>query len=153
MSKKFKWPLQVNSHTFFDKLKVSAHILSGKFLTQGELVKEYEKKWWNLINSPYPAVMVSSGSTANLLISMWVKHKLGGRFESKKEVLLPAATWPTSVNNWIMLGFKPVFFDISLDNYGMDYNSVKEYVDKNHEKIACIFPTSLIGMTFDLRLR
>lgn len=152
MSKKYNWPLQVDSHTFLDKLKISTFVLSGSRLTQGELVKEYEGKWWNLIKSPFPPVMVSSGSTANILISMWVKHKLGPEFENKKEVLVPAATWPTSINNWLMLSFKPVFFDVSLDNYGMDYEAVKDYVENNHEKIACIFPTSLIGMTFDLRL-
>jgi CDP-6-deoxy-D-xylo-4-hexulose-3-dehydrase len=152
MSKKFNWPLQVDSHSLWDKLKVSAFVLSGARLTQGDLVKKYERKWWDLIQSPFPPVMVSSGSTANILISMWVKHKIGDQFETKKEVLVPAATWPTSINNWLTLGFKPVFFDVSLKNYGMDYDAVKEYVEKNHDRIACIFPTSLIGMTFDLRL-
>jgi CDP-6-deoxy-D-xylo-4-hexulose-3-dehydrase len=148
---KFKWPLQVDSHTIWDKLKISAFILSGARLTQGEMVKKYEETWNNFIGSNY-SVMVSSGSTANILISMWHKHKLGERFKEKNEVLVPAVTWPTSINNWLMLGYKPVFFDVSLKNFGLDYDLVKEYVEKNHKKIACIFPTSLIGMTFDTRL-
>ncbi len=153
MSKeKYSWPLQVDPFDLVDKLKVSSFILSGARLTQGDLVKQYEEKWASKIGGR--AVMCSSGSTANILIAMWWKEQLikSGEWEDRREILLPVVTWPTSVNNWLMLNFKPIFFDISPGNWGMDYESVAQYLHKNKDKVAGIFPTSLLGMTPDLRL-
>jgi CDP-6-deoxy-D-xylo-4-hexulose-3-dehydrase len=44
----------------------------------------------------------------------------------------------------------PKFIDISLENFCIDKTKLLEYVKKNHKKIACIFPTSLIGFCQDM---
>ncbi len=152
MNNKFKWPLQTDPFSFLDKLKVSKLILSGARLTQGDLVKEYEDTWENRVHSR--SVMVSSGSTANILIFMWIKKCLeeAGQWPQKNQVIVPVVTWATSINQLIMLGFEPIFLDVSWDNFGLSYSLTEEYLEKNHKKVAAIFPTSLIGMTFDLKL-
>ena len=95
------------------------------------------------------AVFVSSGSTANTLISQYVKDTAKD-FKNKNIIVLPSTTWQTSCSPWIREGFKPKFIDISLDNFCIDTKKLEDYVKENYKKIACIFPTSLIGFSQDI---
>jgi len=91
------------------------------------------------------SIFVSSGSTANTLLSQYVKDTT-----NKKLVVFPATTWQTSCSPWIREGFVPHFIDVSLQDFSIDKNLLLQFVKKNHSKIACIFPTSLIGFSPDI---
>lgn len=136
-----KWPLNINNFTFFDRVKIAKFILNRKNRwTQDIEVKKFEKQFAEYVGSKY-AVFVSSGSTANNLIAQYYKS-ISGR---KKIVVLPSTTWQTSCAPWIKNGFTPHFIDINLQDFSLDRDKLIDFVKKNHKKIACIFPTSLIG--------
>lgn len=145
----FKYPLQIDPFSWLDKAKVGAFILAGNRLTQGDKVREYEAIWEKQTGAKY-AVFVNSGSSANFLIALRLKDKLikNGKWNKRKIIILPAITWATSVTPWTILGFKPYFIDIADHNWGLNYDLTKEYLDKNHTKVAAIFPTALLGMNF-----
>ena len=142
------WPLNINNFTLLDRIKISAFILNPRNRwTQDVHVKSFEKKMANFVGAKY-AVFLSSGSTANTLMAMYVKDNICTK--SKNIVVFPSTTWQTSCAPWIREGMEPKFIDISLDNFSMDKNKLLDFVKDNHKKIACIFPTSLIGYSIDI---
>jgi CDP-6-deoxy-D-xylo-4-hexulose-3-dehydrase len=137
------WPLNKNNFTFIDKLKICNFILNSKNRwTQDIQVKEFEKKMAQYIGSKY-AVFVANGSVANNLIVQYIKSIS----KNKKIVVLPSTTWQTSCSPWIKAGFTPHFIDISLQDFSIDKDKLVDFISKNKNKIACVFPTSLIGFT------
>ena len=142
------WPLNINNFTFLDRIKISLFIINtNNRWTQNTYVKLFENKMAKFIGSKY-AVFLSSGSTANTLMSMYIKDKVYNK--TRKIVVFPSTTWQTSCSPWIREGFHPHFIDISLENFAIDKTKLLEYVKNNHKKIACIFPTSLIGFSQDI---
>ena len=87
-------------------------LLTGR-LTMGEQVDKAEKAFATAVGAPY-AVMVNSGSSANLLTVAAIVNKLrkSGPLYPGDEVLVPAVCWSTSVAPLIQLGLMPVFVDV-----------------------------------------
>lgn len=138
-----KWLLNINNFSFFDKLKICLFLINpNNRWTQDKQVKSFEKKFAKFVGSKY-AVYVSSGSTANILIAQY--YKSIQKNKNKNIVILPSTTWQTSCAPWIQAGFDPHFIDISLEDFSIDKEKLTNFVKNNKSKIACIFPTSLIG--------
>jgi CDP-6-deoxy-D-xylo-4-hexulose-3-dehydrase len=144
-----KWFLNINNFSIFDKIKICLFLLNPKNRwTQDNQVKLFEKKFAKFVGSKY-AVFVSSGSTANTLIAQY--YKSIQKNNNKNIIVLPSTTWQTSCAPWVQAGFEPHFIDISMTDFSIDKIKLEEYVKNNHEKIACIFPTSLIGYVPDMQ--
>lgn len=145
---KFNWPLNDSSFTLLDRIKICKFILNKKNnWTQGKYVKEIEDNFKNYVGSKY-AVFVSSGSTANTLLAMYLKDHVYS--EVKKEIIFPSTTWTTSISPFIREGFTPKFIDISLDDFCLDLNTTEEYLKINKDKVAAILCVSLIGQVPDI---
>lgn len=102
-------------------------------LTQGELVKEFERQWADWIGTRY-AVFVNSGSSANLL--MYYALHLSGRLKNRK-VVVPAVAWATTVAPAIQLGFDPIMCEAEPETYGLDPNYLELLLQK-HDPAAVI---------------
>ena len=146
-----KWPLNVDNFTFLDRLKICSFILNkNNKWTQAEKVKLFEKNMASYVGSSY-AVFCSSGSTANSMIAMRLKDTCA---KEKKIVVFTSTTWITSVAPFIREGFVPHFIDVNLDDLCFNYDDLERFVESNHDSIACVFPTSLLGFVPDIgRLR
>lgn len=98
----------------FDSREIVAaveSILSGQ-LTMSERVHEFERRFAQLAGSPY-AVMVNSGSSANLLALAVVSNPARSTaLRSGDEVLVPAVCWSTSLWPIIQHGLRPVLVDV-----------------------------------------
>lgn len=142
------WPLNINNFNLVDKAKIAAFIFNPKNRwTQDKHVKFFEKAMANFIGTKY-AVFVSSGSAANTLMAMYVKDHIYNK--NKKIVVFPSTTWQTSCSPWIREGMEPKFIDVSLEDFSLDKQKLFDFVKNNYKKIACIFPTSLIGFSIDI---
>lgn len=115
---------------------------SGEY-TQGRIVREFEQKFAAYVGTRY-AVMVNSGSSANLLMAMLLREKFG--LNDGDEVLVPAVTWPTTVYPLIQNRLKPVFCDVD-DSYNMSLESVKRMTNQNTK---AIFLVHLLGQPADI---
>ena len=127
--------------TPFDRIKMAKFVLTTKKFTNGDKVKEFEKKWSEWLGCKY-SLFVSSGSTANLLLIAAVMEKYGLKRGDK--VLLPACTWVTNVGPAMQLGLKPVFCDVNLSNFSFDLDEM-EKIKAVHPDIKLIFVTHLLG--------
>lgn len=140
--KKLNWKLNDSNFTFLDKLKISKFILTDDFWTMGKYVQKFEKVMSDYVGVKY-AVFVSSGSTANTILSYFLKDKFAN--SDKSIIVFPSTTWTTSISPFIRDGFNPKFIDINLSDLCMDLDKLEEYLEKNSNKVACVFFTSLLG--------
>jgi len=143
---KYKWPLNVNNFTFLDKLKICSFILNPRNRwTQGDQVKSFEDKFSKFVEKKY-SVFVSSGSTANTLLAMYLKDK----GDKKKTVVFPSTTWITSISPFLREGFDPKFIDVTLQDLSMNLDHLEKYLSKSASDVACVFFTSLLGFVPDI---
>lgn len=112
--------------------------MKSGFYTQGKKVEEFEEKFaiWN--GSKY-AVMINSGSSANLLMVYMLKHKYG--LTDGDEVIVPAVTWPTTIYPVIQNGLSPVFCDVD-SGFNLSLDSLKTMVS---ERTKAVFLVHLLG--------
>ena len=139
------WNLNESNFTFLDRLKICKFFLNKKnFWTMADQVQVYEKAMANYVGCKH-AVFVSSGSTANTILSMYLKDK-----SKSGIVVFPSTTWITSVSPFIREGFKPHFIDVNMQDLSMDLDKLEEYLGTSSDQVACVFITSLLGFVPDI---
>lgn len=102
--------------------------LKSDFLTTGPLVEEFERKFADYVGAKY-AVAVSNG-TAALHIAC-----LAAGLQKGDEGITTPITFAASSNCMLYCGAKPVFCDINLDDYNIDENKIKSYINENTKVI------------------
>ncbi len=112
--------------------------------TQGDIVENFEREFAKWNNSKY-AVMVNSGSSANLLMAFLLKEKYG--LQDCDEVLVPSVTWPTTIYPIIQHNLVPIFCDVD-DSFNMDLNSMGRVIT---DKTKAVFVTHLLGQPANLK--
>lgn len=132
------WPLMQNAVTFEDRLKLIEFISSTDRFTCGKKVEEFEKAWSEWLGVKH-SLMVTSGSTANLLLVAAVKEFYN--IPDGANVLVPACTWVTNISPVIQLNLNPVFCDINLNDYSFNLDDLPD-VD-----ISIVFVTHLLGLS------
>lgn len=120
-------------------------ITSGRF-TNGPIVKEFEAEFANFFGARH-AVMVNSGSSANLIAV--AAAVLDPRIDLNKgdDVLVPAVSWPTTYYPLAQYGLRPVFVDIDLDTLNVDLDLLEASIT---ERTKAIFAVNLLGNPNDL---
>ena len=113
---------------------------SGRF-TMGPMVQEFEKQFAKKFDAEN-AVMVNSGSSANLLmISLlrWKKRLTGN-------IIVPTVGWSTTYFPLPQNNFKPNFVDVDPDTFNIDTTKIESAI--NNETVA-IMPVNLCGNPCD----
>ena len=115
---------------------------SGRY-TMGPRVAQFEREFAKKFDVPY-AVMVNSGSSANLL--MWSCLKYKDKLEG--DVIVPAVSWSTTYFPLIQNGFTPNFVDVDLDTLNIDVTKIEKAITKDTK---AIFAVNLLGNSCDYR--
>ena len=121
-------------------------VKSGQF-TMGKKTEEFEKKFAEHFSSKY-AVMVNSGSSANLLAfgaPLYTKKPL---LKAGDEVIVPAVSWSTSFFPFSQHGLKLRFVDIDLDTLNIDLDQVEAAITP---KTKAILAVNLLGNPNDFQ--
>jgi len=138
-NKKYFYPL---AHPTYNHLEVMQSIDSMvNFKTSmHHKVKHFER----LFGEKYggEAIMVNSGSSADLLISYALLEKLKGSLQPDSEIIIPAVTWPTHLWSPIMAGFRVKLVDIDPITLNFDLDEVARNIT---EKTKAIFVVHLLG--------
>ena len=116
--------------------------LLSTWVSMGKKVKRFEEMFSEYLGSKH-AVMVNSGSSANLLaLSVLTNPILKDRIEPGSEIITPAVTWATTVYPIANVGCVPVLVDVDLETYNIDPEEAKKAVGP---KTAAIMPVHLLG--------
>lgn len=105
-----------------------ASLRSGRY-TMGPLVEQFEEQFARYVGAKH-AVMVNSGSSANLLAVEALLRPSNRKpaWKAGDEVLVPALAWSTTVWPLIQLGLKPVFCDIDPKTLNLDLNDAERMI-------------------------
>jgi dTDP-4-amino-4,6-dideoxygalactose transaminase len=88
------------------------------------------------------AVMVNSGSSADLLLSFLLTGAPLHRMARGDEILIPAVTWPTQIWSAMMAGFTVRLVDVDPETLNV---SLEDLVRKVTPKTKCLFLVHLLG--------
>ena len=122
-----KYPLATSTMTD-DAIGASVSDLHNHRFTMGHAVGLFEKDLAEWTGAKH-AVMVNSGSSANLLMFDAMLKRNRGPLSSSTRVLVPAVCWSTTVAPIIQLGLKPVFCDVTLPDMQIDLQKAKQIID------------------------
>ena len=119
MPKRFRYNLLSNA--FNDKdIKVGIDVLKSRNLTISKITNKFEKYFAKKIGAKY-ALMTNSGSSANLLAFSCLTNPLNDdKIDDDSEVIIPAVCWSTSLWPILQNKLKPVFVDISINNFNIN---------------------------------
>lgn len=135
---KFKYPL-IKPELGEEELREIRKVFESGWLTQGPFVEEFERRIANYVKAKY-AVAVTSCTTA-----LYLAIKA---LELKNEIIVPDFTFPATGNVVIEAGADLVLADVTEENYGLDFNLVKENLSERTSAVIVVHP---FGYPLDLK--
>jgi CDP-6-deoxy-D-xylo-4-hexulose-3-dehydrase len=93
------------------------------------------------------AIMVNSGSSADLLLMFGMNTKSGGPLSDGDVILVPAVTWPTQIWSIMMAGFIPRLVDVDPRTMNIDIQDLKSKITKD---VKALFLVHLMGNPADM---
>ena len=119
-------------------------VIHSDHYTMGEEVKAYEEAFAQKFGTKY-AVMVNSGSSANLLAVAALIYS--EKLKTGDEVIVPAVSWSTTYFPLMQMGLKIKFVDIDQHTLNMDVEQLKQAIIP--EKTKMILAVNLLGNAND----
>jgi CDP-4-dehydro-6-deoxyglucose reductase, E1 len=131
-----KYPLACDTWDNREVEAIQEVVKTGRY-TMGPYVKKFEKEFCDYFKCN-DAVMVNSGSSANLLMlaTLALKHKLKG------DIIVPAVSWSTTYYPLQQYGFKLNFVDIDKSTLNIDPSKIEKAITKD---TCAIFAVNLLG--------
>lgn len=127
--------------------KAINNVISSGMYTMGEKVAEFERNACEFFGTKY-AVMVNSGSSANLLAVAALCFSKKFNIQRGDEVIVPAVSWATTFSPLQQYGLKLVFVDIDDKTLNIDINKVKKAINAKTKMVAAV---NLLGNSVDYR--
>lgn len=137
-------PLATSTWDASEYTALQSVIESGMF-SMGKQVAEFEKNFAAYVNSKY-AVMVNSGSSANLLAVAAMCYLKEGGLKRGDEIIVPAVSWSTTYYPLYQYGLKLKFVDIDINTLNIDLVKVEAAIS---EKTKAIMVVNLLGNPVD----
>ncbi len=131
-----KYPLA--SSTWDEKeIEAIQSVIAKDMYTMGEGVKQFEENFAKFVNSKY-AVMVNSGSSANLLAVGALFYTKNPKLKRGDEVIVPAVSWSTTYYPLYQYGLKLKFVDVDLETLNFDLVQLEKAVTDNTKMILAV---------------
>lgn len=122
-----------------EEIQAIHDVMESGMYSMSKNVAEYEKRIAEYVGSKY-AVMVSSGSAANLLGIAALVY--AGILPRGSEVIVPAVSWSTTFSPLEQFGMKLVFVDIDRDTLNISIDKIKNAISPDTKMI---FAVNLLG--------
>ena len=132
---------------YWDSRETEAAInafLNGQWITAGENVREFEKRFSDKFNVKQ-SLMVNSGSSANLVLVAAMKRYY--QWEDDDEVIVSPVGFPTTVSVLYQNRLKPVFADIEWNTLNFDLQEVENKITPH---TRAIFISPVLGNPPDM---
>jgi CDP-4-dehydro-6-deoxyglucose reductase, E1 len=130
-----------------EEVSAALEVLLSQNVTAGGRVREFERAFADFIGVEH-AVMVNSGSSANLLaIAALTAHSVPKGLHPGDEVIVPAVTWPTTVAPILQNGCVPIFVDIDRHTLNLRPEDLERAYSP---RTRAIFVVHLLGNPVDM---
>jgi len=134
------YPLSSNSWGDEEALVFKQTLEKGRF-TMGESVKEFEASFADKIGIQN-ALMVSSGSMANLVGLSALFYKKYNPLKRGDEVIVPSISWATTYYPLQQYGLKLKFLDVELDTLNIDVSRLEDALTSKTRMVVAV---SILG--------
>ena len=124
-----------------EEVEAIKRVIDTDMYTMGKHVKQFEKEFAEMFGSPH-AIMVNSGSSANLLMLSLLKWK----YKLSGDIIVPVVGWATTFFPVSQNGFKLNFVDVDPDTWNIDVTKIEEAITPN---TCAIMPVNLLGNSCD----
>lgn len=124
-----------------EELAAIQHVIAQGRFTMGPKVAAFEEAFALYHNSRY-AVMVNSGSSANLIAVAALFYKKERPLQRGDEVIVPAISWATTYHPLQQHGLRLKIVDVELDTLNMDVSRLDEAVGP---RTRAIMGVSILG--------
>ncbi len=130
------------------EIEAAKAVLDSGQLTMGQEVRAFELEFAEWVGIDH-AVMVNSGSSANLLMVDTLLRSTDGQpaLVPGDEVIVPGLSWPTTVWPIAQLGLIPVFVDVDATTLAIDLASAAKVLSPRTRAMFLIHP---LGRAVDL---
>ena len=126
-----------------EEVEAIQKVIDTDMYTMGNHVKQFEHEFAELFNSPN-AVMVNSGSSANLLMLSLLKWK----YRLTGDIIVPVVGWATTYFPIVQNGFKINFVDVDPNTWNIDTTKIEQAITPN---TVAIMPVNLLGNSCDYK--
>lgn len=134
----YQYPLATTTWDNLEYKALQDVIASGMF-TMGPKVAQFELDFAQYIGSKY-AVMVNSGSSANLLMvaALFYTNNPFLKLARGDEIIVPAVSWSTTYYPLYQYGLKIKFVDVDLQTLNYDLDQLRLAVSDNTRAIMAV---------------
>lgn len=122
-----------------EELKYVTDSVKSGWIAKGRYIQKFEKRCAEFLGVKY-AFAVSSGTAA-------LEVALRALNSDKKEVITSSCSCAATANGILHAGYKPVFVDISKEDYNIDVNQIEDYITT---ETGLIMPIHIFGQSCDM---
>ncbi len=126
-----------NSSWGEEEIEAMQRVIRGGRFTMGENVRQFESDFARKFGTKY-AVMVSSGSTANLVATGAFFFKQDRPLIAGDEVIVPAISWATTYYPLHQYGLKLKFVDVELETLNMDVTRLEQALTPRTRMVVAV---------------
>jgi CDP-6-deoxy-D-xylo-4-hexulose-3-dehydrase len=124
--------------TFGEEEKKAMHdVIESDMFSMGKNVKEFEQQFADFFGKDY-AVMVNSGSSANLIAVAALFYRQENSLKAGDEVIVPCISWATTFYPLHQYGLKLKFVDIDLNTLNYDIDELKKAITPETKMIVTV---------------
>jgi CDP-6-deoxy-D-xylo-4-hexulose-3-dehydrase len=138
------FPLATDTWGAEEPLAIQEVVRSGRY-TMGPRVRELERAFADAVGSRH-AVMVNSGSSANLLAVAALLYRKRGALAPGDQVIVPAVSWGTTYFPVHQHGLELRFVDVDPDSFDIDPRRVEQAITPLTRAILAV---NLLGAPCD----
>lgn len=112
-------------------------VLKSGMFSMGKEVAAFEKQFAEWVGSKY-AIMVNSGSSANLAMIAALMFRKNDALKRGDEVIVPAVSWSTTYHPLQQYGLKLKFVDIDRETLNIDLEQLQTAITENTKAILAV---------------
>ena len=116
-------------------------VIESDMYSMGKRVKEFEEAFASYFGAKY-ALMVNSGSSANLIATASLFFKKENHLKAGDEVIVPCISWATTYYPLHQYGLKLKFVDIDLETLNYDIEELKKAISPDTKMVVAV---SILG--------
>lgn len=127
------------AYSTFDEHEKQAmyEVIESDMFTMGKNVKAFEEAFASFFGKQY-AVMVNSGSSANLVGVAALFYRRENPLKRGDEVIVPCISWATTFYPLQQYGLKLKFVDIDLETLNYDIDELKKAITSDTKMIVTV---------------
>ncbi|MFA5859194.1 MAG: DegT/DnrJ/EryC1/StrS family aminotransferase [Elusimicrobiota bacterium] len=131
--------------TFAEEERRALHkVVASDMFTMGDHVREFEQQFAQYFGMKH-AVMVNSGSSANLIAVASLFYRKHNPLKPGDEVIVPNISWSTTFYPLHQYGLKLRFVDVDLHTLNIDVEELKKAIRAGGKKVRMVMAVSILG--------